>query len=237
LESVDKAIAKIWDTPRKLPMESKKIIYCISGLGADERAFSKINVDGYQLKVIPWLIPLVNETLQQYATRMRSSIDVENPILMGLSFGGMVSIEIAKQIPVKKIILISSIKNKNELPSWMKLVAKLKLNKIFPLKSTKLTAPIQNKILGISTNDEKKLVYSLRKNANQVYINWAVNEAINWKNEQIPTQIFHLHGNADKMFPIKKINADIIINNGGHFMIMNKAAEISKHLQQIVNSN
>ncbi|MBK7885618.1 MAG: hypothetical protein IPJ81_18875 [Chitinophagaceae bacterium] len=77
-------------------------IYCISGLGADERVFTKINIEGYQLKVIPWLTPLRNETLPQYATRMRSNIEEENPVMMGLSFGGMVSIEIAKQIPVKK---------------------------------------------------------------------------------------------------------------------------------------
>ena len=86
-----------------------KTIYCISGLGADERAFSKLKVDGYALKVINWLIPEPNETIEHYASRMRAGITEENPVLMGLSFGGMMCTEIAKQIPVSKIIIISNI--------------------------------------------------------------------------------------------------------------------------------
>ena len=41
---------------------------------------------------------------------MSREIDTSrNPILIGLSFGGMMCIEIAKLIPVEKVILISSI--------------------------------------------------------------------------------------------------------------------------------
>ena len=100
-----------------------KTIYCISGLGADDRAFSKLEINNYSLKVIPWLEPHKKETIQHYAKRMRAGIDSDNPILMGLSFGGMVCIEIAKQIPVQKIIIISSIKSFLELPQWMKTIA------------------------------------------------------------------------------------------------------------------
>ena len=82
-----------------------KKIYCISGLGADERAFSKLNIKGFELKVIRWLMPIKDETLPEYASRMRQDIDDDNPILMGLSFGGMLCTEIAKQVPVKKIII------------------------------------------------------------------------------------------------------------------------------------
>lgn len=88
-----------------------KTIYCISGLGADEKAFSRLSIEGYQLQIINWLKPLHNETLQEYATRMRETIKEEEPILIGLSFGGIMCTEIAKQIPVQKIIIISSIKS------------------------------------------------------------------------------------------------------------------------------
>jgi pimeloyl-ACP methyl ester carboxylesterase len=101
-----------------------KTIYCISGLGADERAFSKLKIKDFKLKVINWLMPEPNETIEHYATRMRATITEENPVLMGLSFGGMICTEIAKQIPVEKIIIISSIKSSKELPLWMKTVKK-----------------------------------------------------------------------------------------------------------------
>lgn len=212
-----------------------EIIYCISGLGADERAFSKLKIEGYQLTVIKWLIPLYRETLQDYALRMRQSIKEDNPILMGLSFGGMLCTEIAKQIPVKKIIIISSVKSSNELPFWMKTVAKLKINKVLPMQSTWLTQPIQNKILGVKSKDEKKLVASLRRAADLTYTNWAVNQAINWNNIWKHPHIFHIHGDNDHMFPIKNIKPDYTIKRGGHFMIMNRATEVSECINNVLN--
>lgn len=204
-----------------------KTIYCISGLGADERAFAKLKLKDCKLQVIKWLMPNANETIQHYATRMRADIIDENPVLMGLSFGGMLCTEIAKQIPVAKIILISSVKSSKELPLWMRAVAKLKLNKIVPLKSTRLTQPIQNRMLGLQSAEEKTLVASLRREADLPYTNWAVNQAINWKNDWQHPHIFHIHGDKDNMFPIKYIKADYTIKNAGHFMIMNRAAEVS----------
>lgn len=211
-----------------------KTIYCISGLGADERAFSKLKIDGYELKVIHWLMPGPTETLESYAARMRSNIQEENPVLMGLSFGGMVCTEIAKQIPVKKIILISSIKSCNELPFWMKAVATLKLHKIVPLKSTKLTQPFQNRMLGVQTAEEKALVACFRKEVDLPYTNWAVNQAINWKNNWQHPHLYHIHGDNDHMFPIKNVKPTCIVKKAGHFMIMNRADEVSNYINSIL---
>ncbi len=211
-----------------------KTIYCISGLGADERAFSKLKINGFKLKVIHWLMPTPDETIDHYAKRVRNEIAEPDPILMGLSFGGMICTEIAKQIPVSKIIIISSIKSSKELPFWMKTVATLRLNKIVPLKSTRLTQPIQNMMLGVQSEDEKALVASLRREADLPYTNWAVHQAINWKNDWQHPNIFHIHGDKDNMFPIKKIKADYTIKNAGHFMIMNRAAEVSACINTIL---
>jgi len=213
-----------------------KTIYCISGLGADERAFSKLKINGFTLQVIPWLMPEPDESIQHYAERMRAGITEQNPVMMGLSFGGMICSEIAKQIPVDKIIIISSIKSSKELPWWMKTVATLKLNKIVPLKSTRLTQPIQNKMLGIQSEEEKALVSSLRRAVDLPYTNWAVNQAINWKNDWQHPNIYHIHGDNDHMFPIKNIKADYTIKNAGHFMIMNRAAEVSDCINTILGS-
>ena len=213
-----------------------KTIYCISGLGADEKAFSKLRVDGYRICCLPWLTPEPGETIKSYATRMRSEIKEENPILCGLSFGGMMSIEISKQIPVDKLILISSIKSVKELPRWMKTCGFLKLNRIFPMRSFKLMEPIQNRNLGISSKEEIELVRSYRRNAPQPYMNWAINQVLNWRNDWAPSRIYHVHGDADRLFPIAKIRATHVIKGGGHFMIMNRADEVSAALKEILVS-
>ena len=211
-----------------------KKIYCISGLGADERAFSNLKIPGYRMQVIQWLVPARNETMYRYAKRMRVEIEEENPIMMGLSFGGMVCIEIAKQIPVSKIIIISSIKSSSELPKWMKTVAWLRLNKILPVGSSKLTEPIQNSFLGISTEEEKSIVAVSRKNANKKYVTWAVNQALNWKSDFQHPRINHIHGDNDKMFPFNKLKPTHTLKDAGHFMIMNRSDEVSNCINEIL---
>jgi len=211
-----------------------KKIYCISGLGADERAFSRLQIPGHKMVHLPWLLPMEKETIEQYAKRMSEGIKEENPILMGLSFGGMMSIEISKLLPADKIILISSIKSSGELPAWMKRAGKLHLNKLFSMQSYKILEPIQNRFLGVSNADEIEMVRSYRKNAPPVYTNWAINEVLNWRNNWQPPALFHIHGDNDKMFPIKKVSPSHIVKGGGHFMIMNKAEEISNFINEIV---
>lgn len=213
-----------------------RTIYCISGLGADEMAFSRLKIQGYKLVYLPWLLPHNNETIVQYATRMCIGITEENPILMGLSFGGMMSIEISKILPVEKIILISSIKSAVELPWWMMGAGKLRLNKIISMRSYKILEPIQNRFLGVKDKDEIEMVRNYRKNAPEIYTNWAINQVLNWKNNWQPPTIFHIHGDNDKMFPIRNVSPTHIIKGGGHFMIMNKAAEISECINGVIQT-
>ena len=213
-----------------------KTIYCISGLGADERAFSHLVMEGYNVICLPWLTPLSKETITGYATRMRQGITTENPVLMGLSFGGMMSIEIAKQLPVEKLILISSVKSRREMPWWMKLSGILKLNRVVPLRSFKITEPIQNYFIGVTNQEDRQMVADYRKNASQVYINWAVNEVLRWHNDKLPERLFHVHGDNDKIFPIQNLKPTHVIKGGGHLMIMNKAPEINTALKEILAS-
>src|SRR5882724_23441 len=102
-----------------------EVIYCISGLGADEKIFANLQLQGYELRHIPWLTPHKNEKINAYARRMAASIQHESPLLIGVSFGGMVAIEIARHMPVRKLILISTIKSTGEMPPWMKMAGAL----------------------------------------------------------------------------------------------------------------
>ena len=42
----------------------------------------------------------------------------------------------------------------------------------------------------------------------------------------------HIHGSADRILPIKYAKANIVIENGGHFMTLNKAKEVSEILRE-----
>ncbi len=211
-----------------------KHIYCISGFGADERVFSKINFQGNDVRFIKWIHPLRNETIAHYALRMREQIHHQNPVLFGLSFGGIMSVEIAKIIPTEKVIIISSIKTYHEMPGWMRLTGRMQLDKIVPLKSFDIIKPIENYNLGIENKEELQLVNEYRNRISSEYTNWAVHCILNWKNEWIPENIIHIQGRKDHIFPIRHLKADYIIDDGGHFMIMNKADKVNTIFTRIL---
>ena len=112
------------DSHITLSTESKQNynnVYCLSGLGADKRVFTKLELKGYRQIHLDWLVPNNQESLTNYVKRLAVEIKDNNPIVIGLSFGGIVAIEIAKQITVKKVILISSAKQSHEIPWYFKL--------------------------------------------------------------------------------------------------------------------
>ena len=111
-------------------MANKKI-YLIPGLGADGRMYMP------QLKVLPNAVilehqkPLKGETLVQYAKRLSAQVDTSEPfILIGTSLGGIIAIEMARIIHPDKVILISSVKHRGEMPAWMRAMRHLKLHNL-----------------------------------------------------------------------------------------------------------
>jgi pimeloyl-ACP methyl ester carboxylesterase len=213
---------------------SFKNIHCISGLGADERAFERLKVNRCSLQHLQWLPVLENENLRSYAGRMAEQLKVENPVILGLSFGGMIAIEMAKQIKVETIILISSVKTYYELPKWMRVAGSLNLHKIIPIKTNRFTERADDRRMGIETAEEKNFVDQYRKSADQKHVDWGIDQIFNWKNSSIPSNVFHIHGEKDRMFPIKNIQPSHIIKNGTHIMILNRADEISSCIEQIL---
>lgn len=201
-------------------------IYVFSGLGVDKRVYDNIDFGTLDVEFIDWIEPLKNESLENYALRISEKITCDNPILIGLSFGGMLVAEISKIINVKKIILIASAKNKFELPFVFKLSGKLKLNQLLPYSILKSQNFILNWLFGIESNEERQLLKSILNDTNSMFLKWAINEIVNWKNEIYPENCFHIHGNQDRIIPIKNVKADFVVKNGGHFMTVNKAKDI-----------
>lgn len=212
-------------------------VYIFSGLGVDRRVFDNIDFGNLDIEFVDWINPLKNETLENYAERISREITSENPIMIGLSFGGMVAVEISKIIKTEKIILIASAKNKFELPKINWISGKLKLNNFIPKSIFKKQNFITNWIFGIETESEKQLLKDILQDTNANFFSWAINEIVNWKNEVSPENVIHIHGNKDRIIPFKNVKADFVIDGGGHFMTVNKAREIGDIIKSICTDN
>ncbi len=217
-----------------------KKVYCICGLGSDERIFSKLNWSTIEVSYLPWLTPKDGEPLPEYALRMIKGIREKDITLVGVSFGGIMSIEIAKLIPVQNVILISSIKSRHEMPTWMKVSGKLGLDYFLPAKQlrtgriTSFLEPIENYFLGADTIEEKKLAREYRENIDPHYLKWSIHQVINWKNEWQPENLFQIHGTLDRIFPYKYVQPSYSIPGAGHFMVFQYPEKISSILHDII---
>ena len=207
-------------------------IYIFSGLGVDKRVFDNIDFSGLNIAFVDWIDPLKKETFESYAYRISKDFE-SNSILIGLSFGGMLAVEVSKIIPMKKVILIASAKNKNELPRWFLLAGKLKLNRIVPYTLLKTTNFITNWLFGVKTPSEKLLLKNIIKDTDPRFLKWAINQIVNWKNLSVPQNCIHIHGTNDHILPEKYLKADYKIKNGGHFMTVNKAKEIESIIKKL----
>lgn len=205
-----------------------KTIYFISGLGADERAFQLLDIHNTNNKHIKWIIPTKDDSLEQYIHKLSEQIiEPENSIILGLSFGGIIAIELSKIIRFNKTILISSIKSKAELPFYLKLFKYFQIYKLVPERFFNKYNFIIAYAFGVSNKFENDLLKNVILETNPRLVKWAIDKIVNWNNTIIPNDVLHIHGLKDRLFPFKNIKNAIKVDNGTHFMIVNKSNIIS----------
>jgi pimeloyl-ACP methyl ester carboxylesterase len=211
-----------------------KNIYIFSGLGTDERVFVNIDLNEFHPTFIKWIDPLANETIEAYASRLLVQIKYPNPILIGLSFGGMMAIEVSKQIATEKVIIISSAKTFKEIPLYYRIPGMFNIHRRIPVRKLKKFNFITTWFFGTQSKAESKLLHQITKDTDPNYVKWAVDKIVKWRNKQIPANIYHIHGTKDRILPLSKSQYDKQIEGGGHLMIMNKSTQITEILKQLV---
>lgn len=209
-------------------------VFFLSGLGADKTVFQFLDLSYCEPVFIDWVSPEKNETLHQYAIRIKNNFIPDNAIIIGLSFGGMLATEIAKQYPSAKIILISSAKTQYEIPAFYKAGKYIPMHNLFPGSAHKWLMMKMKNLFGITDETILKVYQDLIKNSDLEFNRWAVTALLNWNNIKVPKNIFHIHGTHDKVLPYKYVKSDHTIKKGGHLMVMEQAAEVSAIIKEII---
>lgn len=216
--------------------------FIFSGLGADQRVFEHIDFGKIHPIFIPWKAISSHENLATYALKMSSGFPKDEPfILLGISFGGILAQEVAKIYPKARIIILASVQSRKQLPFFMRLSGILKLHHLIPFKQILRLKSANHWFFGCKTEEEKHLLDQILAETDPVFARWAIGEIIQWKQlDPLDTTIFHIHGNSDRIFPIKQVAPTSIIENGSHFMTVSQPKKLSTVLQhaisEIVNS-
>jgi pimeloyl-ACP methyl ester carboxylesterase len=210
---------------------TKTHIYFVPGLAASSKIFEYLSLSNekFEFHFLEWLLPLsVSESIENYAKRMADQVIHENSVLLGVSFGGIMVQEMSKYLNANKIILISSVKCRDELPKRLKVIQKTKAYKLFLSKSIKNIEDFSIYAFGDMAIKRVHIYKEYLSIRDEKYLNWAIYNVLHWQQKDPLPNILHLHGIDDSVFPIKHIKNSIPIKNGTHIMILNKAKYISK---------
>ncbi len=213
----------------------KTIVYFVPGMAAGSEIFNNIRFpeDKYEIRVLEWLIPEKNESLTEYAHRMALRIKESNVILIGVSFGGVVAQEMDQFLSLRKLIIISSVKTRHELPRRMKIAAWTKAYKLAPTSLVLSVEDLTKFSIGPKTKKRLSMYQQYLHVRDKRYLRWALEKMVTWDREKPLPNVIHIQGEKDSVFPIKYISDCKVIPKGTHIMILNRGREISQLLLQI----
>ncbi len=211
-------------------------LYFIPGVATNSSVFANLDLPNYEMVFLDWIQAGKGESIQAYAKRMAQRVTTENPVLVGYSFGGMIAIEMAKHLPDATVILISSIKNYKERALSMMLTSSFSLHKLFPSKVGKDFSFAYKWMNDPKGKAEHDFVNRMRAQLDYDHTDWAIHQAVSWKHDDHTPALYHIHGDRDRIFPIRYIKNCIPVRGGTHLMLLNKGPEISAHIDRIMQA-
>lgn len=208
-------------------------VFLVPGLGADERLFNHLDLSGFKVIPISWIPPDKTDTLKSYAQKLVEHYHIDKgSVVIGVSLGGILTTEIANLVPLKKAILISSVKTAAELPWVFKLYRWLPLYQLLSEKQFKLLTTLAKPFFGQFSEAEWALFKDMFYRTPASFMRWAIHAILSWKNTIVPPNLCHMVGNKDLVFNYRRIKGAQLIEGGTHMMIFDKASEINPLIHQ-----
>lgn len=214
-------------------------IVFIPGLGYDHRIFKSLEITYPTIAYLDWIDPEKGERIHDYAQRLFSKIkdDTQDIVLIGHSLGGIVAQEIASVHKIHKVILLSSITSRKEMPFSFRIIKSLRLDLLFTKEISINTIRFWGKSHGFETKSDKQFFKNMVGFQSNKNLQWALRELSSWHAPKLlnRVQLTQIHGTRDKTFPIKYIaSPDIIMEEGTHIFVYKQAKKTTDIIHQIL---
>jgi pimeloyl-ACP methyl ester carboxylesterase len=210
-------------------------VFLMAGLGADTRVYNNIHLEDDEVITVDWIEPHKADTLKTYAQKLIFQYNITpGSIIIGNSLGGMIAVEIAKILPIKKVILISSIKTIDEAPWYFSLFRNLPVYKLIPGKLFTSMGWLIRFVFGKMNEADNWLFNDMLKNSSPTFVKWAMGATLHWDNKTIPPNTYIIIGDKDHVFDYRRIKDATVVKGGTHIMIFDKAKEINRILKRIL---
>jgi pimeloyl-ACP methyl ester carboxylesterase len=209
-------------------MSSELNYYLVPGMGADKRLFGNFHLPNGKVHFLDWIPHGSSSNLSEYASLMAERIQTERNIIVGSSMGGMVTVEIAKQIKPLGAVLVSAPTGRHEFPRRLKGLSALKLHRALNAQQVMGISRLCDLFMGFKTEQQRAMFYDMLEGNGKEFLHFSVGAVLEWRNTTPPPVPFlQILGSEDKLFNPKKISNSIVIEGSGHFTAFEKGREVS----------
>jgi pimeloyl-ACP methyl ester carboxylesterase len=214
-------------------------VYLIPGQGADQRLFDSLELgEGYNTIHIQYSMPEKGMSMRDYAKELALQIDTSQPfILIGVSLGGMLSVEMNEFLNPERTIIISSAKRRKELPFRYRFQKVIPLYKIVPPALSKRGAMVLQPIVEPDSKLHRNTFNSMLKDKDRQFFKRTIAMILEWNRKEYSGHIVHVHGDSDHTIPVKNVKCDYLVKDGSHMMTLTRGAEISRIVLEILEEN
>ncbi|MGD1844590.1 MAG: hypothetical protein ACFB10_04275 [Salibacteraceae bacterium] len=181
-------------------------LYCISGLGADERVCQFLDLPDFEVIHMPFIPLLPGEGLVQYAHRMAETYRPEpGSWLMGTSFGGMLAQEVSHLIDFEQLVLVSTVTQRQEFRVLFRLADRLRLTEMLKPAWFSGPGPLARWFFTAHASPQREILDTILSELEPTYLNRAIPAIAGWHPKALSTPVLRLHGTADRIFPFHRI--------------------------------
>ncbi len=206
-----------------------KRIYLIPAPDMDERAIEAVRIPECEIIRIK-LPPLsIGTNLYDYIEGLKCQIRHEDPILLGFCYGGVLSIEIAKNFDIEKVVIVSGIKDNSDIVTSRKILAYA----FFYLPETiqqffgEGVALLVNRLMRL----EIKIPRIWLKSSQNKFI---IKHALTMTSQGVRCPVFRIHGRNDWVAPLRNFMGVTVIDDAGHFMFINRRKEVLQAIAKVL---
>lgn len=205
-------------------------LYVLSGIGGDARLFDAQRAVR-EIRPIAWIAPEGRETLAHYAQRLAHELHIDEPFdLGGASFGGMAALEVARHLAPENVFLFGSCRSPRSVSPM--------LRRLPLIEPPRIGLPLIARWMGATKREHVKIFEEMFEATPIEFVRWAAQAVFSWEGvDELPMPVHHIHGDHDRVIPIRGVNADRVVEGAGHLLTLTHAAVVNEFIASTARRN
>lgn len=209
-------------------------VYLIPGLGTDARLFSRMELGGYRTSVLEWPVYPAGITLAALALDMAAKVDAQRPhVLVGVSMGGMVAQELALLTAPQRVVLISSITGRSEMPPLLHLTRWTGLHHLITDATVRWSWPLRRHF-GVQDKAIARLLSDMAVDQGGTRIRRGTHAIVHWPGSRWEGPLQRIHGDRDRVLPMC-FPVDQVVPGGTHPMVITHGPQVSDAVLRLLD--